>query len=395
MPSHERSGDVPLQAGARARPPIIFLGRSRIPVDIGPDLRLMLSIVARHVTPFVIGTGRPGRRDLDGVPILVLPTLRPALLGGFFFYSVGPFVALATAIRHRAGAIVCQSPYEAGGTVVLARLVPRSIRPRVVVDAHGDWRLAPRFYGMRARRVLAPATDRIADWVLRNADWVRTTSTWLAENVRRAGYTGPIERTITFSDFEPFLTSLPKPLPDLPTAIFVGRLDRVKGVDTLIGAWSRVLAQVPAARLTIVGDGPQLPMLRREAQRLVIDHSVNFSGTVPRTTVQTLIDDSSILILPSHSEGFGRIIIEAMARGRPLVASNVGAIPELVENGITGVLVPAGNPVELARAMVDLLTDESSLTRMSKAARSAAVGHDPARRFEDSVARLAQWMEQS
>jgi glycosyltransferase involved in cell wall biosynthesis len=393
MASNAEMRGAPPWADEQTRPSIVFLGRSRVADEIGRDFRLMLAVMARHLRPIFIGSGRAARRDVDGVLLLVLPTLRPALLGGLIFYSIGPFVALATALRHHAGAIVCQSPYEAAGTVVLTRLIPRSIRPRVVVDAHGDWQLAPRLYGMPARRALAPATDRLANWVLRHADWVRATSAWLAQNVRRAGYVGPIETTITFSDFEPFLTHPLKPLPERPAAVFVGRLDRVKGVDTLLAAWTRVAAQIPSAHLTIVGDGPQSAPLRQQALRLGVQDSVTFAGTLSGATVRSLIDDACVLILPSHSEGFGRIIVEAMARGRPVVASNVGAIPELVGSGTTGVLVPAGNSAELARATIDLLTDRVALIRMSEAARSAAVNHNPAGRFEASVVRLARWAQ--
>lgn len=370
---------------------MIFLGRSRVPNAPGHDYHRMLGIMARYLSPVLIGTGRASSRRIDGVPILVLPAIRPALLGGFVFYSLAPLVALGSALRHHAGAIVCQSPYEAAGAVALLPLIPRSVRPRVVVDTHGDWELAPRLYGMRVRRVLAPATDRLANWVLCRADCVRTTSAWLARKVRRAGYEGPIETTIAFSDFRLFLDSPPNPIPDVPGAVFVGALDRVKGVDTLLDAWREVVARIPAARLTIVGDGPQSSVLRRRAKQLGVDASVTFTGAVPRPTVRSLIDGACVLVLPSRSEGFGRIIVEAMARGRPVIASDVGAIPELVDHGTTGLLVTPGDARELARATAALMTDNVALTRMSEAARSAAVRHDPVERFEAGMARLARW----
>lgn len=369
-----------------ARPVVVFLGRSRVPDDPGRDYRLMLAILGRHLVPRLIGTGRAGVRDIDGVPVVVWPAIRPALMGGAVFYALAPAAAVASALRHHAEAIVCQSPYEAIGTVAIARLVPRSARPRIVVDAHGDWQLATRFYGMRLRGVLAPATDRLASWVFQHADRVRTTSAWLAGKVRDAGYRGPIETTITFSDFEPFLSTPPEPFPEPPGAVFVGVLDRVKGVGTLLDAWAQVVARVPSARLTIVGDGPQSHALRRRASS-----SVTFTGAVPRSSVRVLIDDASVLVLPSRSEGFGRIIVEAMARGRPVIASDAGAIPELVDDGTTGILVPVGDAAGLAHALTTLLNDPQTLRRMSEEARSAAARLDPVGRFEASVERLARW----
>jgi glycosyltransferase involved in cell wall biosynthesis len=392
MTSNAQFTDVEMPVEGSRRPAVVFIGRSRIPHAPGDDYRHMLRILARHVRPIIVGTGQASRTEIEGVIILVLPSVRPPLLGGIVFYALGPFVAVASALRRHAGAIVCQSPYEAAGTLVLARLLPSSVRPRVVIDTHGDWQLAPRLYGMWVRRLLAPGSDRLAISVLRRADWVRTTSAWLARKVRRAGYTGPIDRTIAYSNFQLFLGSPLKSLPERPLAVFVGVLDRVKGVDTLLEAWVQIVAQISAAQLRVVGDGPQSPMLKRRAKQLGIDASVTFTGAVPRATVRSFIDDACLLVLPSYSEGFGRIIIEAMARGRPVVASKVGAIPELVEHGTTGVLVPPGNSNELARAITALISDRVTLTRMSQAARAVALSHDPAERFEASLARLALWV---
>jgi glycosyltransferase involved in cell wall biosynthesis len=378
-------------ASTRSRPTVIFLGKSRVPQVPSSDYKLKLAITARYVRPIFIGTGRLGRRHIEGIFFLVMPALRPPALAGIVFYLLAPLMALVVAIRHRAAAIVCQSPYEAAGTVLSARLVPRSVRPKVVVDAHGDWRLATRFYGLRSRRILAPVADRLADWVLRHADSVRTTSAWLESKVRQAGYKGQIESTITFSDFEPFLTSPPKPLPAEPRALFVGRLDRVKGATVLLDAWQKVVNEVPSARLTVVGEGPQLSSLQRRVKGRGIGDSVFFAGSLPRERVQSHLDQSCIVMVPSFSEGFGRIIVEAMARGRPVVASDVAAIPELVDNGNTGRLVSPGDVDSLARTTVDLFADRAALIRMSEAARVAALAHNPARKFESSLGRLAEW----
>jgi glycosyltransferase involved in cell wall biosynthesis len=321
--------------------------------------------------------------------VVAFPDVRPRSAANLLFYLGGPALAVALTAGGR-GAVVCQSPYEALPAVLLAGLLPRSIRPPVVVEVHGDWRASSRLYGGPVRRAAAPLADLAAAWALRRADRVRVVSTWLLEPVRRAGFTGRPDVYPTFTDFAAFLDRSPVAPPARPAAAYVGVLEGPKGVDVLLEAWRDVAAAVPGAHLDIAGEGALGETLRRRARSL--DGTVAFLGALPTNGVADLMDRSSLVVVPSRSEGLPRVVVEALARARPVVASSVGGIPDLIEDGRTGILVRADDPRALAAALARLLGDPEAAAAMGEEARRWAEAARPLERYEDGVRRLADWI---
>jgi glycosyltransferase involved in cell wall biosynthesis len=304
------------------------------------------------------------------------------------FYAFGSVAALTRASGRRPGVVVCQSPYEAAMVTCVAAMVPSRLRPRVVVEVHGDWRAASRLYGSATRRFVAPVTDRMAAWAVRRADRVRVVGSFTRRLVEDCGYRGEIDVYPAFTDYGMFLHDDAVMPPGEPTVLFVGTFARVKGVDVLLDAWPDIARQVPTARLRLVGDGPlRAPFERRYATR----SDIEFVGTVGAPALSSLLDACSLLVLPSRTEGLGRVLLEAFARGRPVVASRVGGVTEVVTDSVTGLLVEPNDPDALARAVVSLLRDRELAARLGEGARRAAVERDPAAEFEGGVAALAKW----
>jgi glycosyltransferase involved in cell wall biosynthesis len=140
-----------------------------------------------------------------------------------------------------------------------------------------------------------------------------------------------------------------------PLIGFVGRLIWQKGVTYGLQALARVLLQRPDARLIVVGDGKERARLERQARQYGIERSVHFLGW--RTDVPRLMAAFDLFLLPTLQEGFGLVLLEAMAARTPIVASAVSAIPEIVVDGETGRLVPPRDPTALSAALLDLLAD--------------------------------------
>jgi glycosyltransferase involved in cell wall biosynthesis len=151
-----------------------------------------------------------------------------------------------------------------------------------------------------------------------------------------------------------------------PVIAFVGTLIPVKGVPYLIQAFSQVLRVFPNAKLLIVGDGPLRKKLTIVTEKLRISQSVIFSGQLDHSEIPKLIAASSMLVLPSLSEGIPRVLLEAMACGKPVLASNVGGIRELVIQGKNGLLVECGDVNGLAKNMTMLLQDTELAGKMGK-----------------------------
>ena len=163
-------------------------------------------------------------------------------------------------------------------------------------------------------------------------------------------------------------------LGDSPFLLYVGRLERSKGLERLLGALPLVKKRAPSCRLVVVGSGRgSYPgKLRMRAAELGVEESVTFTGRIDRKDLCELYAASVALVLPSLMEGFGIALIEAMAAGKPCVASRVGAVPEVVEDGSTGLLVPPGDEEALAEAALRVITSPDAGAAMGKKGREAA-----------------------
>ena len=153
-----------------------------------------------------------------------------------------------------------------------------------------------------------------------------------------------------------------------PIVGVVARLEPEKGHPTLLDAWPAVLEAVPNAHLLIVGEGSQHEPLQLQAAKLGIASSVTFTGR--RDDVPAVTAALDVAVLPSYREAQGLSILEAMALSRPVVASAVGGIPEMIEDGVTGLLVPPHQPAALAAAIIRLLEDHPYADTLAKAAQN-------------------------
>ncbi|MBN2839626.1 MAG: glycosyltransferase [Coriobacteriia bacterium] len=153
----------------------------------------------------------------------------------------------------------------------------------------------------------------------------------------------------------------------------VGTLIPVKGHTTLMQAFARVHADVPDARLVIAGDGPEATALREQAAGLGIADAVRLAGWV--SDVAESLPDIDILVHPSLQEGMPLSVIEGMAAGKPVIASDLPAIRRLLDSGRAGVLVPPGDTEALARAMSSLATDPVRARALAEAGRNRACAY--------------------
>ena len=147
-------------------------------------------------------------------------------------------------------------------------------------------------------------------------------------------------------------------------------LERSKGVTALADAWGSVAERVPEAQLVVVGRGA----LADVVDRLRDDYPgrVEHVEELPPHGVAKRLDEATCLVLPSRSEGLGRVILEAFARGRGVVATRVGGIPDLVEDEVNGLLVENGDVPALADALTRILTDDGLAARLGGAAYEAS-----------------------
>ena len=162
------------------------------------------------------------------------------------------------------------------------------------------------------------------------------------------------------------------PLPEIdrPRVVFIGRLVPGKGADVLLDAVAHMT--VPA-EIVIVGDGPERGALERKAAKGLAAGRINFTGFMPHDRVPAVLDNADVLVLPSRYEELGSILIEAIQVGAPIVATRIGGIPDLIDDGRSGLLVPPGDPRALACAL-DRVLAEAGLALRLRASASRGVG---------------------
>jgi glycosyltransferase involved in cell wall biosynthesis len=155
---------------------------------------------------------------------------------------------------------------------------------------------------------------------------------------------------------------------DGPLVGCVARLVPVKGVHVLLEAVPQIRAAVPGATLVFVGDGPLRAELERRSESLGLNGATVFLGL--RHDIAELLPLFDVLVLPSLNEGMGRVVVEAQASGRPVVASRVGGIQDLVTHGQTGLLVPPADANALSSAIIECLTNPALAESLARQARA-------------------------
>ena len=321
-------------------PRVLFVARDTFHLPLAPSLARKWDALAEVLDVRVLAAGT------GSDPRFVLRS--PTPLDGPRFYGSLP-ARIARELRSfRPEVVVAQSPFE-GFAAELARGVARS-RVKIVVEVHGDWHGSTRLYGSRKRAAIAPIGDRVAGFAIRHADAHRAVSNFTASLLHSEGR-DPISVFTTFSDHEAFSEPI-VPVPAEPRVIFVGVLERYKNPHVLADAWRAVVSRVPDARLHLVGAGSQAGIAAG-----LESGGADWDRRLEPPALAAAIDRSRALVLPSVSEGLPRVAIEAFLRGRAVIGSRAGGIPDIVADGVNGLLVTPGDAGELERALERLLTD--------------------------------------
>jgi glycosyltransferase involved in cell wall biosynthesis len=352
------------------------------------------------------------------LPGLPLPILRYAEM-----MVIGSVVACWLVLRHDIGILVAQSPYEGVAAAWVKKVAGWFGRKvRLVVESHGDFEEClflqrkiplPRLYRFLMRRA--------AGYSLRRADVLRAISGCTARQLESWLPGKPIVQFPTWTDIEVFLetgsreqktswaallhadsrTSLKgiqdgKAIFQFPAwtdidlfleteagetddspqlILYVGVLTPLKGVHHLIAAFAATAAELHQTRLVIIGhEANRSYALKLKAQVKSLDMSgrVQFLGAMPQEELARWMQKARVCVLPSTSEGLGRVLVESMATGTPVIGSNVGGVPEIVKDNVTGFLVPPSDETALAERLRWLLEHPGEAVEMGRHARAFA-----------------------
>lgn len=270
-------------------------------------------------------------------------------------------------------------------TAAAAALAARLAHIPYVVTAHGQ----------DVRNLERPAVRRATAGALRGARALIAVSQYLAEGLRASGIALPpvhvVNMGVDLSRFAPSDRGAARARlglsPDDPTILAVGGLTDRKNPLTLLQAFARVRALRPTARLVFVGDGPLAPAIDAGGRALGLGEAVIRTGALPHAQVADWVTACDLLALVSRVEPLGVVALEALAGGRPVVATAVGGTREIVPDPTAGRVVDPRDPGEIARAILATLDDPPS----PQACRSAAEPHG----LERQAARVAAILERA
>ncbi len=273
--------------------------------------------------------------------------------------AVLPFARLPLIMRrHRIDVVHAHMPRASMPASLAARL---SGVPVVISHEHGSV-LGP---GKRTRRLV----DRHI--VARLSDTILAVSEFDRQNLIAHEGIAPERIRVLRNGSTPLPVSAPIRTelapPGVPLVVAVGRLAAVKGYDVLIRAAAALRDEGRAVRVAIAGDGPERGALSELIASLGLEREATLLGL--RADVGDILAAADVVVMSSHSEGAPLAILEYMAAGTPIVATNVGGIPELIDDGVHGLLVAPGDPAALAAGVARILDDRRLADRLAGAAR--------------------------
>jgi glycosyltransferase involved in cell wall biosynthesis len=327
------------------------------PATHGPDFARFLLAHGHAVRVVTMGYGEP--TDLP-CPVEVVDRGRPFLIRY-------PAVALRGIRAARdADVVYATATYAAAAAVHVTTRRPLVVK--LVSDPAYERAYRYRIFGgtleefEHASGAKVVALKRARTLALRAARTIVVPSAYLAAFAGRWGLSA---RIVVASNPAPDVGDVVARVFEQGTIAMVGRLVRHKGVDVVLDA----VARVPASRVVIVGDGPERAQLERRAQAPDLAGRVTFVGAVPRAEALSILAGVDCAVLASDWENLPHAAVEALAVGTPVVATSVGGVPEVVHDGVNGLLVPARRPDLLADAIARLQGDHALRAGLASAAR--------------------------
>ena len=305
---------------------VLFIGVTKYDLAKDVHLRKKFEGLSEGITPYVLARGKMTfGRKLWGAEFYLLPKT-------IFFWPMAFVLAFWLCLVKKIDVIVAQGPLMEGLTGAILKKI---LKKDLIVELHGDWGF---------KKNLA----KIAPISLKNADKIRGVASYLIEKAQKIVSQKQYFLFPTFTDLDDFLSETGIKFDNY--ILFVGRADKTKGINYLTEAFSKIENDFPDFKLVLVGEG--MP-----------------GGKLSLEQVREKMKNCYCLAVPSISEGLPRVIMEAMALAKPIIASNVGGIPDLLKDGQNGFLFEPRNSDELAKKLKILLSDKDLAVKMGQKGR--------------------------
>lgn len=354
---------------------VLFIGITEYDVRTeNPHLQKKFEGLSKDAHVFVISRGRPFYARIWNSEFYLLPRL--------FYFPLALITAIFVCLFHKIDTIVCQGPLTEGLIGAILKII---CKKELIVEIHGDWREGP---FLNKKRVFRPLLERItpffANFSFARADKIRGVAEYFLMDLRKKFPSKQYFVFPTFSDLDLFFATPPKWTSGgsskndstFQYICTVAVLSPIKNIETLIRAFAEVNKKFPELKLVVIGDGPSKESLQNLTDDLFSPlrlerggELVVFTGRLPPEEVRDIVKDSYAFVLSSLSEGLPRVLLEAMALAKPVIATNVGGIPEIVRDGENGLLMEPKDIPGLAEKIEYLVANPVLAQKMGEAGR--------------------------
>lgn len=352
---------------------VLFIGVTEYHLENSSHLQRKFTPLSREMGVFVIARAKSpegasplfgGRRfheERFGAHFYLISS---RMLFAPLAFGAGVFLCLKRDIH----TIVAQGPLVEG---MIGFFLALLFRKEFIVEIHGDWREGP----FVNKKRLFPAVSKklvplFANICFRKADKIRGVGEYFLRDLRKKYTRKKYFVFPTYSDLSLYCAEKHTNFRKYICTAAV--LSPIKDIGTLLLGFSRIRGAFPDYKLVIAGGGPAMESLRAQAGGLKIEKSVIFTGRLSSQELKDVMRDCWVFVLPSLSEGVPRVLLEAMMLRKPVIATNVGGIPEIVKDGVNGFLFEPKDVEVLATKLKELLGIPECAKKMGEAGRAFA-----------------------
>ena len=325
---------------------VLFIGVTNYNFKKLPPLHLKKKFLglSKEIKPYVLARGKPFHKEMWGTDFYLFPHR-------ILFLSCALFTGFYLCITKKIDVIVAQSPLVEG---FFGSILKKVLKKELIVEVHGDWIEGPFLAKKRKfksfQKKIVPVLAKIS---FRTADKIRIVANYLMRQVKEIVPNKKYFLFPTFTDLDIFLQDDNISFENI--VLFVGSFFPVKGIDILINAFSKIEKDFPDFKLFLIGEGEERKNLENQVESLGLENKVIFKGKLSLQETKDIMKKCYCLALPSLSEGLPRVLLEVMALGKPVIASNIGGIPEIIQNNYNGLLFKTKNVNSLAEKLRNLL----------------------------------------
>lgn len=339
---------------------VLFIGITNYDLLDNSHLKKKFEGLNKGMKVFVLARGKLFHHKKWGTDFYLLPK-------NFLFWKMAFGIGFYLCLTKKIDVIVCQSPLAEG---FIGTILKKILRRELIIEIHGDW-VEGTFLSKRRRleflkRKIVPCVARFS---LKNADKIRAVSEHTKKLAQEISRDKPYFIFPAFTDLDIFLKQENVKFDNY--ILFVGHLEKVKGIEYLIDAFNKANKEFPDFKLILVGKGGEKKNYELRITNYELGDRIKFTGELPLEEVQDIMKNCYCLILPSLSEGLPRVLMEAMALGKPVIGSNVGGIPDLIKDNYNGFLTEPKNSNDLYGKMKILLRDKNLAIQMGRRGREA------------------------